>query len=190
MKATLVPYSLDLRGRPRLLRGAAVPAWLRARPNALVAGRDVRRIVVEARPPRSARPGDHVSVLLLAAAPRSAGGIDVSTRLGLVVTARVPGRLVHRLELISFRLRRRGRERALELSLLNAGNVTEALSARRLNVELWARGRLVVRLHARGRELLPRSRGVVMLACPRSARGRLVARVRVGETVRRYPLRL
>ena len=190
VEAVLVPYALDLRGRPRLTAAARPPGWLTVRPTSVLVDAAGAQISVTARPPRGASAGDHVALLLLTTSPHASGSLRVLMRIGIVVSDRVPGRLERRLVLRTLRIVRRGRQRLVELSLENDGNVTESLARGRIVVAIAAGRRVVARLQAARRDLLPHSRGVVLLACPRRVHGRVVAHVRVGAVLRTYPLRL
>jgi len=193
-------FALDARGRPLVRSGGAgarlAGRWLRLRPArvALAPGQSAA-VQLRSAPPRGAGPGDHPALVLATTRPGSAGGLAVRMRLGVTVVVRVPGRIVHRLELRSLRVRRAGRRRVLRLVVSNRGNVVEALPRGALAVVLRARGRLVARLRAPARELLPRSSGVFELRCPRGVRGRLTARVALprgahGRAQRSFRLRL
>jgi hypothetical protein len=83
-------------------------------------------------------------------------------RLGVVVDVRAPGRIVRRLALRKLHVRGHGRTRVLELLVVNRGNVTEELGPHRVLVTLRRHGRVLARLEGQPRELLPRSRGLVL----------------------------
>jgi hypothetical protein len=149
--------AVDLRGRPHIASAGDAAAWLQISPRHFT----VRRvggagITVTAKPPPGARPGDHLALLLLTTRPTAASGVAVRVRIGIVVTVRVPGRLVRRLALGPVRLRRRGRDRIVEVDLLNRGNVTERLARGRFVVTMLVRGRVLARLRSAPRELWPR----------------------------------
>ncbi len=127
--------------------------------------------------PSTAEPGDHHAVLLLTTRPLARGGVSVRMRVGVRVVIRVPGAIVRRLRIE--RLRVRGRR--LEVTLANAGNVTEELARGRLRVELRRAGRLLARLHAPRRELLPHARAVVSFGSPRNVRGAVTAVVLIRD---------
>ena len=103
-------------------------------------------------------------------------------RVGVRVVIRVAGTVVRRLRIERLRL---VRGRRLEVTLANLGNVTEELARGRLRVELRRAGRLLARLHAPRRELLPRTRAVVSFDYPRRARGTVTARVAIRDGPRR-----
>ena len=79
------------------------------RPRRVTVGRSGAALVVSTRRAREARAGDHSALVLLTTAAPSAGGVLVRMRIGLVVTVRVPGVLVHRVELRAAHVRRSGR---------------------------------------------------------------------------------
>jgi hypothetical protein len=178
-------FALDLRGRPRIV-AATPPGWLTFGPRrvAIPPGKSAALRLAGHIPP-GATPGDHAELLLLASRPLARGAVAVRMRLGIVVLVRVPGRVVHRLALTALRAHRR----VLTLTLVNRGNVTETLLGRALTVTLWRRGRLVVRLHALSREVLPRTRAVLELRYRGRLRGPVVARAELGKLRRTFHLR-
>ncbi len=157
---------LDLRGRPRIvsrLRSLDASSWLTVRPRAVaVRAGGVVSLTVTARVPPRAEPGDHPALLLLTTRPRRRAGVAVKMRLGVVVDVRAPGKIVRRLALRELRARSHGRMHILELLVVNRGNVTEELGPDRVVLTLSRRGRLLARLRGEPRELLPRSRGLVL----------------------------
>jgi hypothetical protein len=191
-------FSLDLRGRPRIIpRGGArtADAWLSVRPRRLaLAGGRSASLTVAARLPRRVEPGDHDALLVLTTRPRRGPGVAVRMRIGVLVVVRAPGRIVHRLELRSLRVRNAGRARQLELLVVNGGNVTETLTPGR--VELLVRRRRVnASLRPETRELRPRTSGIVQFRYRGGLRGWVTARATVllapgAVTSRTYRLRL
>jgi hypothetical protein len=186
---TRAGFSLDLRGRPRILaaggtRGAR--SWLSVRPHRLALGAgESASLLVTARPTAAAEPGDHDALVLLTTRPQAAAGVGVRMRIGVVVVVRAPGAIVHRLELRGLTVRRSGEARIVELLLVNRGNVTESVGRGRLEVSLMRGGRVEARLSPGRRVLRPRSRGIVQLAYRGPLRGGLIAQVRIGSEVRR-----
>jgi hypothetical protein len=89
-------------------------------------------------------------------------------RIGVVVVVRAPGRVVRRLALSGLRVRPAPGARILELGVSNRGNVTETLERGRLWISLQ-RGAAHTRLRAAGRDLRPRTSGIVQVVY----RGRL-----------------
>ena len=173
--------ALDLRGRPRLAARSGAARWLEVSPRQLmVQGSTGAAISVKAKPPPGARPGDHVAVLLLTTRPSKSAGVAVRVRIGIVVTVRVPGKLVRRLTLGRVRLQRRGRDRIVDVELVNRGNVTERLARGRIVVTLMRRGRALARLVSAPRELLPHSRGRADLVYRGRARGWIRALIDAG----------
>jgi hypothetical protein len=177
-------YRLDLRGRPRI--AGALDAARSVRPHRLVLGRTGATVVVSAAPPARASAGDHEALVLLTASTRSPAGILVRMRVGVLVAVRVPGRLVRRLVVTGLRVRRVGRARTLLLALLNRGNVTERIRPGGLEVVLRRASRVIARLRAGPRTVLPHTRAVLELGC-RGVRPGLV-RAQVGA--RSFALRL
>ncbi|MFZ1880927.1 MAG: hypothetical protein WAU41_12250, partial [Gaiellaceae bacterium] len=143
-----------------------------------------------------ARPGDHSAVVLLSAVVPSARGVVVRMRIGLAVSVRVAGRVVHRLSVLDARMRRTGGVRSLEVTLANRGNVAETIGAGGLRIALIRGGRVVAHSSLPRRELLPGSRGVVRLRVPQRISGLTLARVRLRRpghadwVERRFRLRL
>jgi hypothetical protein len=180
-------FALDARGRPRVsapTRSAA--AWLTARPKRLaIAPGGERTFTVSARLPRRAEPGDHGALVLLTTRPAHAGKVNVRMRLGIVVTVRAPGKVVHRLQLRSLHVVRRTRRvRLLELALANRGNVTETVSRSRIRIRLMRRGHVLATLRPLPRDQLPHTRGSVALRYRGRARGRATAIVTVSGSGR------
>jgi hypothetical protein len=171
-------FALDLRGRPRIV-SVARAAWLSVRPKrvAIPAG-GTASLTVSGRVRRGAAPGDHASLLLLASRPLDTSAVAVRVRLGVVVVLRVPGRVVHRLKLLGISARGLGRRRVLSLRLANRGNVAEVLERGRVQLTLWRRGKVVAKLPAGPRELLPGSRGILEVAYRGPIRGSVICRVR------------
>jgi hypothetical protein len=69
------------------------------------------------------------------------------------------------------------------LLLVNRGNVTERLGDDGLRLVLLSHGRVFARLRPRGRELLPRSAGLVEFAYRGGVRGDVLARVEMRTAV-------
>ena len=191
--ARVAGLTLDARGRPRLVRPGDAAPWLRLSAATLRASHGRARLTITVRRVSHAAPGDHTAVVLLTATQPGTAGVLVRMRVGLVVSVRVPGKVVHRLALASgvTLLRKR---RTLELVLTNRGNVTEHVDASRLTVVLMRAGRTIAILRPQRREFLPRSRGLVVFGYPARLRGVFVVRVGLWQstvlTVRRYRLRL
>lgn len=175
-------FALDLRGRPRIVPRtvAAAASWLSVRPRrlGLPPGRAVSLTVSAALPPRAA-PGDHAALVLLTTRPRRGAGLAIRMQIGIVVVVRVPGTIVRRLELRELRVRRLGASRLLELSVANRGNVSERLEPGRVRVSFLRRGRVVARLRAPEREVLPRTAGIDEIRYRGRLRGWVTAVVEV-----------
>jgi hypothetical protein len=186
-------YALDVRGRPRVLVGRG---WLTVRPARLrLPPHGSGALDVAVARPRGAAPGDHASLVLLTTEPPSRRRVVARLRLGVVVVARVPGLLVHRLVLGGLQVVRRRHSTVVDVAVANRGNVDEWIAARRMAIRLRRRGALVATLWAVPRRLLARSSGFVRLACPRPVRGPVTAVVQVdrprdGVPVLRRTLRL
>jgi hypothetical protein len=152
---------------------------------------------VRVKRPAGARTGDHAQLLLLSTVPPSGRRVAATVRIGIVVVARIPGRLVHRLRMTRVRIRHRARRAWLELVVANRGNVDEWLGGGRLTLTLSRPGGKAVRLPVAARRVLARTSGIVEVRLPRWARRRVnvvVAIKRPANRVvlgrRRYRLRL
>jgi hypothetical protein len=191
--ARVAGLTLDVHGRPRLVRPGDAAPWVHLSASTLrtVHGRAqltilVRRVAHDAA-------GDHTAVVLLTATQPGTTGVLVRLRVGLVVSVRVPGKVVHRLALAGHAtvLRRR---RTIELVLANRGNVTEHVDGSRLSLILTRGGKTIAVLRPQRREFLPRSQGIVVFGYAARLRGTVVARFGLWQssvlTVRRYRLRL
>ncbi len=175
-------FALDLRGRPRIVprTAAAAASWLSIRPRrlGLPPGRAASLTVSAALPPRAA-PGDHAALVLLTTRPRRGADLAIRMQIGIVVVVRVPGTIVRRLELRELRVRRLGAGRLLELSVANRGNVSERLEPGRVRISFLRRGRVVARLRAPRREVLPRTAGIDEIRYRGRLRGWVTAVVEV-----------
>jgi hypothetical protein len=151
-------FALDLRGRPRIVsRTNAAAPRLEVQPRRLaLRPAEAATLTVSAVPPSHVRAGDHPALVLLTTQPRGAG-LGVRMQIGIVVIVRVPGAVLHRLELRGLRVRRARGTDLLELSVVNRGNVTERLARERVRVSLRRRGRVIARLRAGPREVFPHS---------------------------------
>jgi hypothetical protein len=172
-------FALDLRGRPRIVRlGSArsAAAWLTLRPARLTLGpHATARLHVSASVPRSAAPGDHDALVLLSARPLAREAVSVQLRLGVIVDVRAPGSVVRRLRLGRLRVARGPGGRALELVVVNGGNVTERLL--RARAVLLRGSSRVDTVSAGARELRPKTRGVLEFRLRPWVRGPVAARV-------------
>ena len=172
--------ALDLRGRPRIVkRGgpSSAAGWLRLRPARIrLAPHAAGTLLVSARVPRRAEPGDHDALVLLSARPLARARVSVRLRLGVVVVVRAPGAVVRRLKLRRLRVARRAGKRALELFVVNSGNVTERLHVR-VTLSRPQRRRRIATVRASARELRPHTRGLIEFRLRPSAYGALTARV-------------
>jgi hypothetical protein len=183
--ARLAGFALDLRGRPRIVPSdgpRTAERWLDIRPRRLqLRPGGSASVVLSARVPRRAEPGDHDALVLFTTQPQAAAGLAVRMRLGVVVVVRAPGRIVRRLALLALRPRPSGRGRVLELVAANRGNVTETLDRGRTLLSLRQGGKARGMLLPRPRDLRPRTRGVVEFPLPRHLKGWATARVRVSS---------
>jgi hypothetical protein len=182
--ARLAGVVLDRRGKPVVARAEAAAGWLRVRPPRVVlAPGRTAALIVSSVMPVAAVPGDHPALVLLTTRPRPAAGVAIRMRIGVVVFVRIPGRIVHRLELGGLRVRRG----ELEATIENRGNVVEHA---RVSISLWRLGHLVARLGPVGRTLLPHSHGIERFRYRGRLRGFLTARVEAGALRRTFRIQV
>jgi hypothetical protein len=180
LRARVVGLALDPRGRPRIAGRRDAAAWLTVRPRTAVAGRTGANFVVASRRVSGAHPGDHAAIVLLVATEPGGKGIAVAMRVGLVVTVRVSGRSIRRVEVVTARARPTpGIGRLIAVTIANRGDRIELIGGRRLAVTLLRRGHAVGRCQGARRALLPRTRAVVTVRCRAAVRGPFVARVAI-----------
>jgi hypothetical protein len=189
-------YALDAFGHPRLRPAQA--GWISVRPaHLVVAAHRVAAIEVRVAHPAGARPGDHAQVLLVSTEPPSRRRLVATLRIGIVVVARVPGRIVHHLGVARVEARSQGRRTTVEVVVANRGNVDEWIGRGRVSVTLVRRGSKPVTVPVAARRLLARSSGIVEARFRGHLRGRIAvvvalrrptAAVRLSR--RRYQLRL
>jgi hypothetical protein len=178
-------FVLDPRGRPTVaLQPLHAAGWLRLRPRLVVlppggAG----AVTVWSAAPAGALPGDHPALVLLTTQPPRGSGVAIRVRIGVVVFVRTPGRIVHRLELRALRVR----QRALEVVVMNRGNVVEREHVR---LVVLRRGHVLERVDSALRTLLPHSRGIARFRRSARLRGWVTARVEVGAIRRSFRIRL
>jgi hypothetical protein len=169
-------FAYDLRGRPRAV--VRRPSWLTVGPRRLVlAPGGLAKLEVSAHVPPRAPAGDHSELVLLTTQPPANRGLPVRVRLGVVVVVRAPGRIVHRVDVIRVRNVRAGPRRHLAVLIANLGNVTETVGGGCTAITLHRGRRLVARLRAPERQILPRSRGFVEARYISRIRGRMTVRV-------------
>jgi hypothetical protein len=168
---------------PKLPPGRSAKRWLKAVPSRVVlAPGQTARLTLSSRPSRSAQPGDHHAVLLLSTVAAKARGVAVRTRVGVTVLVRVRGPIVRRLRPLGLSVARRGRVRLVRLKVANAGNVNERFAASRAVLELRRHGKVVARLQATTRSLLPGTAGYLTFRYRGLAAGTATALVRVRPT--------
>jgi hypothetical protein len=171
-------FARSLRGRPRVLATRGAGSWLRVRPRHLrIRPGRAAKLRVSAKPPHSARPGDHPALILLTTRPPGKRSVRVLLRIGVEVIVHVEGRIVQRVVPQALKVRRHGARRSLELRLLNRGNVTERLDGDSLRLVLTRRGHHLASLRTRPLELLPHSAGIAEFVYRGHARGAVRGRV-------------
>ena len=180
MRTSIAGLRLDSRGRPQIARRRDAAAWLTLQPRSTFAGRDGASFIVTSRRPPGARPGDHTAIVLVTATAPAGRGIAVAMRVGLVVTVRVGGRSIRRVEIVAARARGvPGGGRLVAVTVANRGERIESIGGARLAVTLERRGRIIGRFRVPRRQLLPHTRAVVAFRVRSSARGPVVARVAI-----------
>ena len=193
-------FALTLRGRPRIVRGrgarSAAP-WLKLKPMSLaLPARTSGSLLVSARVPRTAEPGDHDALVLLTTRPSAGVRVAVRVRLGVVVVVRAPGTVVRRLELRGLRVARRGGRRMLELRVANRGNVTETLPRVHVKISRARTRRQLATLVAARRAVRPHTQGILDFRLPQLRVREVSAQVVIPagpgrRAIRRtYPIRL
>jgi len=171
-------FARTLHGNPRIKAARGAAAWLRARPRRLrLAPHAKASFRLTAKPPATARPGDHPALVLLSTRPPADKQVHVLLRVGVVVLVRVPGSIVHRLEPQALSVRHRGSTRLLSLRLANQGNVAERIGRSRLELVLWRQGRKLTTLRSHVVDLLPHSAGIAQFAYRGTAHGTVTASV-------------
>jgi hypothetical protein len=196
LRTSVAGLSLDARGRPKIARPRDAATWLTVRPRTTSTGPDGATFVIRSRRPPHVRPGDHSAIVLVAALASARNAIAVELRVGLVVTVRVAGRSVRRVEAVAARARRlRGGGRLISVTVANRGDVIEAIGGGQLEVALLRHGRPIARFRVPRRKVLPRTSAVVALRWRGAVPGAVLARIAVagpggGTTVRTFRLRL
>ena len=196
LRASIAGLALDGRGRPQIGGSRDAAAWLTLQPRSTYAGRDGASFVVTSRRAAGARPGDHTAIVLLTATAPAAKGIAVAMRIGLVVTVRVGGRSIRRVEIVAARTGAApGGGSLVAVTVANQGERIESIGGEHLAVTLVRRGRIIGRFRVAQRELLPHTRAVVAFRTGPVVRGPVVARVAIVRpdgriTTRAFRLRL
>jgi hypothetical protein len=202
LRASVAGLALDLRGKPRIAARREAAPWLSVSPASVEVGRRGATLVIASHRRPSSWPGDHSALVLLTATAPPAKGVAIQLRVGVVVTMRVKGRLVHRLEVVAARVGRSSvgrrsarRARMIELTFANRGNVIESIGGPRLRITLLRRGRVIARLAARRRKVLPHTAALVLVRYGGRSRGLTTIRILVAgpagrSVVRSFPLRL
>jgi hypothetical protein len=196
LRTSVAGLTLDGRGRPQITGRRDAASWLRVQPRSILAGPNGANFVVTSRRAAGARPGDHTAIVLLTATAPARKGIAVAMRVGLVVTVRVSGRSIRRIEVVAARARAAPRGgRLIAVTVANRGERIESIGGARLAVTLLRRGRIIGRFRVARRLLLPRTRAVVAFRTRAAVHGPVVARVAIvrpdgGTTARTFRLRL
>ena len=180
-------FALDLRGRPRV--AARRSSWLVVAPRQLsLAPGATAALTVSSHVPPGAEPGDHSELVLLTTRSPTARGLPVRVRLGVVVAVRAPGKVVRKIAVVRIHVRRVRASDGCSGSCSPTGATSPRRSAATAR---WsgstAAARILARLRASERRILPHSAGLVELtyrgSCARPRPGPDRCRRR-GPTVR------
>jgi hypothetical protein len=187
IRASTGNYAIAPNGRvqvdPLLPPSRSAKTWLTISPNRFtLAPRKTMNLTVSAKPPRTATRGDHHALVLLETGGSKSGQVAIHTRIGVAILVRVNGPLVRRLRLKSLRVIGSRRNRALELSLANDGNVNERLLRGQVTVTLRRSGRKPVKLIAPPRDLLPGGTGTLAVPYRGTLKGAIDALVQIRPT--------
>ena len=182
VEVSSAPLALDRQGRARPAGAARAggSGWLVVHPRELrlPAGAG-GTLTVASRLRGRVAPGDRFTLVLLTTRPHREGRVVVALRVGVVVGLRVPGRIVHRLQVAGLRSRRTRRGCALRLLVSNRGNVSEVVRRGQVDVSLLRRGRVFARLRPPAREIFPRTTAAATVLYGGPVRGRVTAVVRL-----------
>ena len=138
---------------------------------------------VQARNPGIVAPGDYYSLLLLSMRAPSRGPVPITLTVGAPIIVRVPGELRRSARVGRLRLKRSGTRRVFRLPISNRGNINEELRRGYVRIDLRRGRRVVGRLAAGPRNILPGVTGVIAIPY----RGGLRGRVEATATVRFAP---
>jgi hypothetical protein len=116
---------------------------------------------------------------LLTTTVRASKGVPVQLRVGVIVTVRVNGRRVHRVEVTAARSRRapQGQGRLIDVTLANRGNVIESIGGPSLRIVVLRHGHPIARLTVARRKVLPHT--IALVTVRYRGRDHGAARVRV-----------
>ena len=183
VEVSTAALALDRQGRPRppeAARAGAGSGWLVVHPRELrlPAGAG-GTLTVASRLRGRVAPGDRFTLVLLTTRPHREGRVVVALRVGVVVGLRVPGRIVHRLQVAGLRARRSRRACVLRLLVSNRGNVSEVVRSGEVDVSLLRRGHVFARLRFPAREIFPRTTAAATVLYGGPVRGWVTAVVRL-----------
>jgi hypothetical protein len=181
---TVGNYAILADGRvrvdPKLPPGRSSKGWLTASPSRLdLAPGRTAQVTVRSKPKRAAAPGDHHALLLLSAAARTTSTVSVRTRVGVTTLVRVNGPLVRELRWLGISVKKARKTRLVRLQLQNRGNVNERFESRRTRLELRKGGKVIAKLRAATRSILPGTKGYLVFSYRGKARGGVAAVARV-----------
>jgi hypothetical protein len=160
---------------PRRPARSATP-WLSLSASRLVIdGGASGTVGVQARNPGIVAPGDYYSLLLLSMRAPSRGPVPITLTVGAPIIVRVPGELRRSASVGQLRLKRSGTRRVFRLPISNRGNINEELRRGYVRIDLRRGGRVVGRLAASPRNILPGVTGVIAIPYRGELRGRVAA---------------
>lgn len=180
LNAAIGNYKIKSNGtvvvNPKVPRKGSAKRWLAISPKTLtLEAHESGSLNVAARPAKHAGPGDHNALILFTTAPKGKGRVLVRTRIAVAVLVRVKGKL--RRKLVAQSLSANHKKHRLRLTVYNKGNINERLPKHSLEVALKKGSRIVERISAPPRDILPRSRSVYELPYKHGLKGKLTALV-------------
>jgi hypothetical protein len=148
---------------PPLEPGRSARRWVTATPDRLVLDpRQSAQVVIYAKPPHIAAPGDHHALVLLAGeGAAQPGTVRVRAQVGVGVLVRVPHDLRRLIQPHKVTVARSAKVRVLRLGVTNKGNVNERLNRGQVRFQLRRGGRTLATVLARPRSFLPGTSGFV-----------------------------
>jgi hypothetical protein len=182
LKASIGDYTIKPNGRvvvnPKVPPKGSAKHWLTISPQSFKLQPHTNAVLdVNSHPGKHAGPGDHHALVLFTTAPTGKGKVLVRTRIGVTALVRVPGKIKRKL--VIGRPSAVRKKHQLRFALLNKGNINERLLKGAVKVALKKGRRVVQRLTAPARDILPRSRTGYGLPYRHRLKGKLTAVVTV-----------
>jgi len=161
---------------PKVPRKGSAKRWLSFSPKTLTLNAHKSgSLNVASHPAKHAGPGDHNALILFTTGPKGKGKVLVRTRIAVAVLVRIKGKLKRKL--VAQSLSANHKKHRLTLTVYNKGNINERLPKHNLTVTLKKGSRVVERISAPPRDILPRSRSVYELHYRHGLKGKLTALV-------------